>query len=247
MPSDPTSTQPAARPSYGVDGFPYVVGLSVAAVVFLAAGLIGLSVAVGFGRALAGVAVLLGIAAAVPAALGIRYVTVGKFTLRDTLLSTITWTGQEAVADLGSGAGLLGIGAATRTSGTVHCIDLFIGKDLSGNTAQRLIRNAELAGVAARIDVRIEDVSAMTLPDNSVDVVLSALCLHNILDSQKRHAALVEIDRILRPGGRVAISDLAHVEDEYAPQLQALGFTIDPVARAADTFPPQRILTARKP
>lgn len=232
------------RPRYGVDGFPYLIGVSAAAAALLAAGVLGL---LRGRRGPAGVALAAGAVAALPAALGLRYVTCGKFDLRDRMLDALTWRGDETVVDLGAGAGLLGLAAATRTSGTVHCVDLFVAKDLSGNSPERLRGNAEALGVAGRVHVHRADVRATGLPAASVDVVLSSLCLHNLADPAARSAAWDEVCRILRPGGTVVVSDLAHVDAEYAPHLERAGFALLRQERVPRTFPPQRLLVARRP
>lgn len=230
----------SGRPRYGVDGWPYLVGLSAAALVLTPLGAVGLSRGK---RTAGGLALVAGLAAAVPSGLGLRYIAVGAVRLRDGLLDAVTWRGDEDVVDLGCGAGLLALGACARTRGTVHGVDLWSGTDLSGNGPERLRRNAELLGATDRLRVRTEDVRALGLADSSIDVVLSALCLHNLGDPADRQQALKEAVRVLRPGGTMAISDLAHVEDEYAPFLRGRGFTVRTSAVPA-TFPPQRALVA---
>lgn len=90
-----------------------------------------------------------------------------------------------------------------------------------------------------------EDVRHTCLADHSVDVVLSTLCLHNIPTRQGRREAIEEMTRIVAPGGTIVISDLAHVEQEYAPLLRGVGLTVAVSRPLATTFPPQRMLTAR--
>jgi arsenite methyltransferase len=90
------------------------------------------------------------------------------------------------------------------------------------------------------------DVGATGLPGSCADVVLSSLCLHNLADAGARAAALDEVVRILRPGGTVVVTDLAHVRDEYAPHLERRGLTVR-TQRVPATFPPQRLLVARRP
>lgn len=231
-------------PRYGVDGWPYVAGLSALAVVGGAGAVAALArrqAAVG------GALAVVGAAAAVPATLGAHYVLRGKLRHRDRLLDRVPWRGDEVVLDVGAGAGLLGIGAAHRAPrGVVHCVDLWVSKDLSGNGPARLSRNAALEGVAARVEVRTGDARALDLPDASVDVVVSALCLHNLPDEQGRRAAAREIARVLRPGGHVAVSDLAGT-DQLAAWLQAEGLEVLAHERAPGTFPPQKLLIASRP
>lgn len=51
----------------------------------------------------------------------------------------------------------------------------------------------------------------------------------------------------MRPGGTVVITDLAHVDDEYAPYLARVGMTVVRLERVSGTFPPQRLVFARLP
>lgn len=227
---------------YGVDGAPYVLGLTAAALGFVAVG-VGAARPPRARRIAFALAALTG----TPAVLGIRYVLRGKLALRDRLLDEVVWRGDEVVVDLGSGAGLLGIGAAHKTRGAVHCVDLFIGKDLLGGSPQRLAQNARREGVEARVEIHREDVRALSLGDDSVDVVLSTLCLHNLADAGARRQALAEIVRVLRPGGAAVISDLAHVDDEYAPALRQAGLDVRVTGRLPGTFPPQQALVAQAP
>src|SRR5664279_3795089 len=67
-------------------------------------------------------------------ALMILYSEVGKFRHRDRMLAMVPWTGAENVLDVGTGRGLLAIGAAKRlTKGRVVGIDIWNAADLTGN------------------------------------------------------------------------------------------------------------------
>jgi arsenite methyltransferase len=92
------------RPDYGVDGYPYLLGLLAASAALGA----GSALAAALGRPTA--AALLAAAAVVPAApaaLGLRYVLRGKREHRDRLLDRVAWRGDESVLDVGTGGGLL--------------------------------------------------------------------------------------------------------------------------------------------
>lgn len=227
---------------YGIDGWPYLAGFGTATLALGAAGVATRH------RPPLGLGLLAGAAAcAVPTALGTRYVTHGKFALRDRLLDTWDWRGDETVVDLGAGTGLLALGALHRTRGRAHAVDLFIGRDLSRNSSHVLRANADAEGVRDRLVVHRRDVRDTGLPTGHADVVVSSLCLHNLAARADREAALSEAVRLLAPGGGLLLSDLAHVDDEYAPFLRSRGVTVLRTAGVPGTFPRQRLLVARAP
>ena len=183
-----------------------------------------------------------------PGLLMLLYAKVGKFRHRDRMLAKVQWNGAESVLDVGAGRGLLLIGAAKRlTSGHATGTDIWNAEDLSGNGPEALLRNIELEVVGERTTVKSEDARKMSFPDASFDVVLSNLCLHNIYDQPGRFKACQEIARVLKPGGVAIISDYRHTA-EYRMELARCGLfvQVSPLDWTG-TFPPLRILTARKP
>jgi arsenite methyltransferase len=79
------------------------------------------------------------------AVLMVVYSRYGKFRHRDLMLQRVKWRGDEAVLDVGTGRGLMMIGAAKKlTTGKSVGIDIWSSKDLSGNSMQATLRNAAI-------------------------------------------------------------------------------------------------------
>jgi SAM-dependent methyltransferase len=184
---------------------------------------------------------------ALPGTLMLIYSLVGKFRHRDRILAKVPWTGTETVLDVGAGRGLLLIGAAKHlTTGHATGIDIWNAEDLSGNVPESLLANIALEGVADKTTVKSEDARQMSFPDGSFDVVLSNLCLHNIYERAGRSTACHEITRVLKSGGTAVISDYKLMA-EYKAEFLACGMNVEIYPRDwTGTFPPLRILVARK-
>lgn len=235
-----------AAPDYGVDGHVFVLALLGSGLGAVALGTVLLVAVDGSVARVAGaVMCALGVAALVPALLGIHYVKRGKFVHRDRVLDRVQWRGDEQTLDIGTGGGLLLVGAARRTpQGRAIGVDVWASKDLSNNTYARAMKNVVLEGVADRAEIRSEDARALPFPDETFDVVVSMLCLHNIEDDAGQDAALREAVRVCKRGGVILISDLANT-DRYARTLEELGMEVTLLGPFPDTFPPQRLIEAR--
>ncbi|MGB0123463.1 MAG: class I SAM-dependent methyltransferase [Silvibacterium sp.] len=171
----------------------------------------------------------------------------GKLLHRDRMLRLHEWRGDEQVLDVGTGRGLLLIGAAKRlTTGRATGIDIWNAEDLSGNAREGTEANLALEGVASKCELANEDAQRMSFPDGSFDVVVSNLCLHNIYDRMKRRRAVLEIARVLKPGGEAILSDYKKT-GEYAYELREVGFKVRRrMPNLLTTFPPLTIVSAQK-
>jgi arsenite methyltransferase len=106
----------------------------------------------------------------------------------------------EVVLDLGSGGGIDVILSAKRvgSTGTAY------GLDMTDEMLALAQRNAAEAGVT-NVHFLKGEIEAIPLPASSVDVIISN-CVINL--SVDKPAVMIEMARVLRPGGRIGISDI---------------------------------------
>jgi SAM-dependent methyltransferase len=128
--------------------------------------------------------------------------------------------------DVGCGRGAVLLMAARRLPcGRAVGIDVWSVKDQSGNAERVTRRNADLEGVAGRVELHTADMRQLLFGDGSFDVVVSSLVIHNISGAGERAKALREVARVLKPGGKLVIADIRHTR-AYASELEACGLKI---------------------
>jgi arsenite methyltransferase len=152
----------------------------------------------------------------------------GKFQVWANLLKDLHLRGNEYGLDMGCGRGaVMAMLAKLVPCGSVVGLDLWRTEDQSGNNLEVTRRNLIAEGVAERCELKTGDMLAMPFEDNTFDVVVSSLAIHNIDERELRNhtrrlQAVSEAARVLKPGGRLVITDLLWTR-RYAQHLRQLG------------------------
>jgi ubiquinone/menaquinone biosynthesis C-methylase UbiE len=168
--------------------------------------------------------------------------------LQATILDAISWQPDWHALDVGTGTGMLLIGAAHRVpDGRAVGIDLW-RDHAGGGSADDLRRNARAEGVGDRIELVQGDALELPFGDGTFDVVMASGAVHHIVRDRADFPRLVgEMTRVLRPGGHILLWDVPHIVEVTGERLREAGFEI-----ARRPTPPflwfaNELLIARRP
>ena len=131
----------------------------------------------------------------------------------------------ETVVDLGSGAGMDAFLAARQVGPTGHVI----GVDMTDAMLEKARANAAASGID-NVEFRKGQIEALPIEDESVDAILSN-CVINL--SPEKGRVYAEAYRVLRPGGRVMVSDIVLERPLPAEVVDSIDATIGCVGGAS--------------
>jgi len=142
--------------------------------------------------------------------------------LRDAIIKGADIKEGDTVLDVACGTGFLTIMAARTVgeAGRVICVDL------SEEMLQEARESLTKEGLIHIVELRIGDMLSLPLENNSMDAVICNMGLHHSFDPQ---LAIKEMVRVLKPKGRLIISDLEEHAEEWLRKEMAdiwLGFSL---------------------
>ena len=139
------------------------------------------------------------------------------------------------LARLGAGDRLLDVGSGDGTTALLAAAESgcrAVGVEYGVGAVEEATRRAEEMGIADRVEFVPGDAASLPLGDGTIDVAISECSLCTFADKER---AVGEIRRVLRPGGRLAVSDVVAEVERLPSELRgALGA----VACVGDALPP---------
>jgi ubiquinone/menaquinone biosynthesis C-methylase UbiE len=137
----------------------------------------------------------------------------------------------DKVLDVGCGTGDLTIVAKGRAGSAGEVVGIDASPEMVAAARQKV------AGRKIDIQFQLGLIEALPFPDRSFDVVLSSLMMHHLPEDLKERG-LVEIFRVLRPGGRLLVVDFKRPSSFWSKTLLKLLFH-GGLPRGIETLPAQ--------
>lgn len=175
------------------------------------------------------------------------YATTDMIVQREEVRRSLRASAGESILDLGSGPGFLACELALDVAASGRIVGVDISSDMNSIASKRIAA----AGLGDRVEILEGDATALTFADATFDATVSMQVIEYLAEPD---AALQELVRVLRPGGRIVIIDTdwdslvwaatdrhraariaaawnEHLPDPYlprslAPRLRAVGFEV---------------------
>jgi arsenite methyltransferase len=146
-----------------------------------------------------------------------------RLNARSQMINAVPWRGDEQVLDVGCGNGIFVLEAAKHLK-TGKGIGIDIWDHSAGQqTADDFRRNAQIEGVADRVELREVDARTMPFADASFNVIFASLSLHHMGNRADRAQVVKEMVRVLKPGGIILLYDAFPVIGGAKHDLHHLG------------------------
>jgi arsenite methyltransferase len=247
-----SARRPVGKTGYGIDDPRIIAELLIAGVLSVAVGIIISAYTASSNPKTADTALLVG-----PGVGFLIFVVVaalywssrlGKPRELTKMISNLPWGGDEVILDLGCGRGLATVMAAKKLkTGQAVGFDLWSKSRISGNDPQSVLANAAREKVESRTSAVKGSSVHLPFVDGSVGVILSGVAVHNLAPRKQRKDLFIEMNRVLKDGGRIGILDAGN-GGEYSTLLKELGMTDVEMHRLRfSSFPPFHVVLARKP
>src|SRR5437899_2045631 len=143
----------------------------------------------------------------------------------------------EVVLDLGSGGGFDVFIAARKVGASGRAIGVDMTPEMLAKARKNIAAYRDRSGLN-NVEFRLGEIEHLPLADNSVDVVISN-CVINL--SPDKPQVWREIARVLKPGGRLAVSDLALLQPLPTEILKTVEALVGCVAGAVLTSETERM------
>lgn len=133
---------------------------------------------------------------------------------------------------LRSGLRVLDVASGPGATARLLAIDYDVtvdGIDLGATTVETARKDTEAAGLSAKVRFHLGDAERIPLPDNTFDAVICECAFCTFPD---KAAAAAEFARVLRPGGRVGITDVTITDQGLPAELTTLAAWVACIADA---------------